>query len=94
VLAQLLDHDGQQLSATQTRGQALADADHLAVLQTVWTAETALARHHYRDLLAAALPPGHHTEPGHQARWPWRTSASATASATLRPPPTTSTRCR
>jgi len=29
VLAAVLDHDGQQLSATQTRQQALADADHL-----------------------------------------------------------------
>jgi hypothetical protein len=24
---------------------------------------------HYHDLLASALPPGHHAEPGHQARW-------------------------
>ena len=30
VLAAVLDHDGQQHSATQTRNQALADADHLA----------------------------------------------------------------
>src|ERR1700736_1797384 len=32
VLASVLDRDGQQASATQTRQQALADADHLAVL--------------------------------------------------------------
>jgi hypothetical protein len=31
VLAQVLDHDGQQFSATQTRNQALSNADHLAV---------------------------------------------------------------
>jgi hypothetical protein len=41
VLAAVLDHDGQQQSATQTRHQALADADHLAVLHAIWAAETA-----------------------------------------------------
>ena len=57
VLASVLDRDGQQASATQTRQQALADADHLAVLHAIWTAETAPARQQrYRDLLAAALP--------------------------------------
>jgi hypothetical protein len=74
VLSAVLDRDGQQLSATQTRRQALADADHLGLLHAIWTAETAPARQQrYRDLLAAALPPGHHAEPGHQARWLWRT---------------------
>ena len=59
VLAAVLDRDGQQLSATQTRQQALADADHLALLHAIWTAETAPAREQrYRDLLLAALPPG------------------------------------
>jgi hypothetical protein len=58
VLAGVLDHDGQQLSATQTREQALADADHLAILHAIWTAETSPAREQrYRDLLLAALPP-------------------------------------
>ena len=58
MLAAVLDHDGQQLSATQTRQQALADADHLAVLHAIWTAETAPAREQrYRDLLLAALLP-------------------------------------
>jgi hypothetical protein len=57
VLAAVLDHDGQQPSATQTRNQALADADHLAVLHAIWTAETTPAREqHYKDLLQAALP--------------------------------------
>ena len=74
VLAAVLDHDGQQLSATQTRNQALADADHLALLHAIWTAETTAAREQrYRDLLMNALPPGHRAEPGHQARWLWRT---------------------
>jgi hypothetical protein len=78
VLATVLDHDGQQLSATQTRDQALADADHLAVLHAIWAAETTPAREQrYRDLLAAALPPEHRREPGHQARWLWRTLRGA-----------------
>jgi hypothetical protein len=48
------------------------------VTRNIWTAETILARHqHYRDLLAAALPPGHHAEPGHQAKWLWRTLGTA-----------------
>src|SRR6185312_6299880 len=78
VLAGVLDRDGQQLSATQTREQALADADHLAVLHAIWTAETAPARQQrYRDLLAAALPPGHRRGTSHQARWLWRTLRGA-----------------
>ena len=74
----VLDRDGQQLSATQTRQQALADADHLALLHAIWTAETTPARQQrYRDLLISALPPGHRAEPGHQARWLWRTLRAA-----------------
>jgi hypothetical protein len=37
VLAGVLDRDGQQLSATRTRQQALSDADHLVVLHAIWT---------------------------------------------------------
>jgi conjugative relaxase-like TrwC/TraI family protein len=78
VLAGVLDRDGQQASATQTRQQALADADHLAVLHAIWTAETGPARQQrYRDLLAAALPPEHHRGTSHQARWLWRTLRGA-----------------
>ena len=78
VLAAVLDHDGQQYSATQTRHQALADADHLALLHAIWAAEITPARdQRYRDLLRAALPPGHRAEPGHQARWLWRTLHAA-----------------
>jgi len=78
VLAGVLDRDGQQLSATQTRQQALSDADHLAVLHAIWTAETTAARQQrYRDLFLAALPPEHRREPGHQARWLWRTLRGA-----------------
>ena len=37
VLADVLDRDGQQSSASQTRQQALANADHLAILHAIWT---------------------------------------------------------
>ena len=78
VLAAVLDRDGQQHSATQARQEALADADHLAVLHAIWTAETTPARQQrYRDLLMAALPPEHHHAPGHQARWLFRTLRAA-----------------
>ena len=78
VLAGVLDRDGQQLSATQTRQQALSDADHLGVLHAIWTAETTHAREQrYRALLLAAVPPERRREPGHQARWLWRTLRGA-----------------
>jgi hypothetical protein len=78
VLAAVLQRDRQLLSATQDRHRALADADHLAILNAIWTAETVPARQQrYRDLLLASLPPGYRTEPGHQARWLWRTMRAA-----------------
>ena len=78
VLSGVLDRDGQLLSATQTRNQALADADHLAILNAIWTAETTPAREQrYHDLLMTSLPPGYRSEPGHQARWLWRTLRAA-----------------
>jgi hypothetical protein len=78
VLAAVLERDGQLLSATQDRLRALTDADRLAILNAIWTAETAQAREQrYRDLLLASLPPGYRTEPGHQARWLWRTLRAA-----------------
>jgi AAA domain/TrwC relaxase len=78
VLAGVLDRDGQQQSATQTRNRALADADRLAILHAIWAAETTPARdQRYRALLMNALPPGYRREPGHQARWLWRTLRAA-----------------
>jgi TrwC relaxase/AAA domain len=78
VLSDVLERDGQQLSATQTWQQALADADHLAILHAIWAAETTPAREQrYQDLLMAALPPGYRQEPGHQAKWLWRTLRAA-----------------
>jgi hypothetical protein len=78
VLAAVLDRDGQQHSATQTRRQALADADHLAVLHAIWTAETTPARQQrYRELLTGSLPDHDHSERSHRARWLWRTLRAA-----------------
>ena len=89
VLAAVLERDGQQRSATQARHQALADADHLALLHAIWTAETSPAREQrYRDLLAAALPPGCHARPGPRGRWLWRTRHTAELAAA--PPPRSS----
>ena len=74
VLSVVLDRDGQQLSASQTWRYALANADHLAILNAIWTDQTTAAREqNYRDLLMKHLPPEHRREPGHQARWLWRT---------------------
>jgi AAA domain len=78
VLSGVLDRDGQQSSASQTREQALAGADHLALLHAIWTDQTTAAREQrYRDLLMSALPPEHRRELGHQARWLWRTMRAA-----------------
>jgi hypothetical protein len=56
----------------------VANADHLAVLHAIWTAETRDARHdRYRQLVAAALPPGHRGELSHRARWLYRTLHAA-----------------
>ena len=78
VLAEVLGRDGQQLSASQAREQALANADHLAILHAIWTAETSPARQHrYQELLAAALPPQYRQEPSHKAQWLWRTLRGA-----------------
>jgi conjugative relaxase-like TrwC/TraI family protein len=78
VLADILDRDGTQHSATQTRQRNLASADHLAVLNSIWTAETRDAHHsRYHDLMMAALPPEYRQKLSHQATWLYRTLRSA-----------------
>jgi hypothetical protein len=58
VLAGVLDRDGQRRSATQTRNQALADADHLGLLHAIWAAETTpVWDQRYRDLVRAPCRP-------------------------------------
>jgi hypothetical protein len=75
VLADILSRDGAELSATEIRRRNLANADHLAVLHSIWTAETRDAR--YDELVAAVLPPGHCGELSHRARWLYRTLHAA-----------------
>ena len=78
VLADVLGRDGAELSATQTRRRNLANADHLGILHAIWTAETAGARDdRYRDLVLAALPPGHRQDLSGQGRWLFRTLRAA-----------------
>ncbi|HEX6989100.1 MAG TPA: hypothetical protein VF282_06480, partial [Bacillota bacterium] len=79
VLAQILGKDGQLSSASQTWRDALADADHLAILHAVWAAETAPAcQQRYRDLLTAVLPPGYQAQgSSHREKWLWRTLHNA-----------------
>jgi len=78
VLADVLDRDGAALSASATRRRNLANADHLGILQAIWAAETAGARHdRYRDLVQAALPPGYRQDLSPQARWLFRTIRAA-----------------
>jgi hypothetical protein len=78
VLADILSRDGAELSASAIRQRNLANADHLATLHAIWIAETTAARHdRYRDLVSAALPPGHRQALSHQARWLFRTLHAA-----------------
>jgi conjugative relaxase-like TrwC/TraI family protein len=78
VLAEVLGRDGQEPSASQTWQEALADADHLAILHAIWAAETSQAREHrYRELLTAVLPPHCRQQPGHRDKWLWRTLHAA-----------------
>ena len=78
VLADVLSRDGAEQSASAIRQRNLANADHLATLHAIWTTETTAARHdRYRDLVTAALPPGHRQPLSHQARWLYRTLHAA-----------------
>jgi hypothetical protein len=78
VLADVLGRDGAEQSASTIRQRNLANADHLGTLHAIWTAETTPARHdRYRDLVLAALPPGHRQPLSHKARWLFRTLHAA-----------------
>jgi hypothetical protein len=78
VLADILGRDSAGLSASAVRQRNLANADHLAALHAIWTAVTKGARNdRYRELVMAALPPGHGQPLSHQARWLFRTLHAA-----------------
>jgi hypothetical protein len=91
VLADVLGRDGAELSASETRRRNLANADHLGILNTIWTAEIRGVRDdRYRELVMAALPPGHRQPLSYQARWLFRTLHAAEL-AGLDPPEVTRT---
>ena len=76
VAADILARDGSEVSALETQRLALANADHLAVLNAVWLGETAgLNIERHRQVVLAALPceyaVGRLDSP--QATWLWRT---------------------
>jgi conjugative relaxase-like TrwC/TraI family protein len=78
VLADVLGRDGSEISASETRRRNLANADHLGILNAIWTAETQAAQdRRYHDLAMAALPPGYRQELSCQARWLYRTLRTA-----------------
>jgi len=78
VLADVLARDGSELSASETWTRNLSDADHLGILNAIWTAETRYAQDdRYRDLVLAALPPQYRTGLSHQAKWLFRTLQAA-----------------
>jgi AAA domain len=78
VLADILSRDDAELSATETRQRNLANADHLAILGAIWTAETRHAHEtRYRAIILDALPPQHRHDLSHQARWLYQTLRSA-----------------
>ena len=78
VLADVLDRDGAELSASEIRRRNLANADHLGILNTIWAAETRGAREdRYRELVMAALPADHRQPLSHQSRWLFRTLHAA-----------------
>ena len=77
VLADVLDHDGAELSASAIRQRNLANADHLGILNAIWTAETRGTRdERYRELVMAALPEGYRQDLSARARWLFRTLRS------------------
>jgi hypothetical protein len=78
VLADVLARDGSELSAAETRRRNLANADHLAILGTIWAGETRDALHErYQQIVTTALPPGHRQELSPKATWLYRTMWAA-----------------
>jgi len=79
VLAEMIGgRDGAAQSASQAWRQALADADHLAVLHAIWTDQTTPARERrYRALLQSVLPAGSGQQASHREQWLHRTLRAA-----------------
>ncbi len=82
VAADILGRDGSELSALETQSRALANSDHLAVLNAMWQGETnGLRANRYRQMVLGALPPEYAANRllSPQATWLWRTLRAAEA---------------
>jgi hypothetical protein len=79
VLADCMDRDEAELSASDYQQLALADADHLGVLHSRWADLAGKAdRQRYHQLVNDALPPEYRREDfGPEATWLWRTMRAA-----------------
>jgi len=76
VAADILGHDGAEVSALETQDRALANADHLAVLNAMWQGDIAsLHTDRYRKIVLSAMPPQYAADEltSPQATWLWRT---------------------
>jgi hypothetical protein len=79
VLADCMDRDEAELSASEYRQRALADADHLGVLYSRWADLAGNAdRQRYQQLVNDALPEEYRRDDfGPEATWLWRTIRAA-----------------
>jgi conjugative relaxase-like TrwC/TraI family protein len=78
VLADVIERDGSELSASELREHNLAQADHLSILNAMWQGETVGARQEaYRQLVLEALPPEYQQELKPTAKWLYRTMQMA-----------------
>ena len=82
VLADVVERDGTELSATEYRQRQLANADHLGLLEPMWQDATAgprIAR--YRQILDEVVPAVYAVAADRSARatWLWRTLRAAEA---------------
>jgi hypothetical protein len=79
VLADCMDHDDAEPSASDYRRGALANADHLGVLHARWADLAANAdRQRYQRLVNQALPEQYRQDDfGPEATWLWRTMRAA-----------------
>ena len=81
VLSDVLDRDGTELSALETRQRNLANADHLAKLHTIWESETRPeVSDRYERELREELPDGYkNAKLSGTSTWLYRTLADAEA---------------
>jgi hypothetical protein len=79
VLADCMDRDEAEASATEHRLRALANADHLGILHSRWSDLAGKADHHrYHQLINDALPQEYRSDDfGPEATWLWRTIRAA-----------------